>query len=234
MDIWKIALIFLWINPIISFALYKLINKKPLIIKRIFKFSLFLCIIITGCLLLKLSTSSVKCDFIVLGLLHLSICFIAWYKVFQTKKSEKVKKILSLIFLITVLYLGYFLSTVGILGLALVLGEYEPTKTIRINENIVYREYDVGNATVSWGGTRVCLYRNNTLFPFIERKFFEKMYISDEKEITENLIKPGNSYVNNTPIPFSSIIELKYDPIKEEVILFGNKNKTDTLHLTKK
>ena len=132
--------------------------------------------------------------------------------------------------MIVVFGIGYLLSTVGILGLAFASAEYEPLKSIRINNTTVYKEYGVGNATTSWGGIRICLFRNLSWFPFFERQFFEKEYVGGLNENMENKIFPKDSYVNSKASFHSDEFTTKYDSLRHELVL-SNEDKRDTLHL---
>jgi len=190
---------------------------------------LTILIIVVG-LLTKISTASIEVNWIILAILHLAICFFLWV---GRQQNNKIVNVVSVLVMVVVFGIGYLLSTIGILGLGFITAEYEPSKCLRINNSTVYKEYGVGNATTSWGGTRVCLYTNFSWFPFFERQFFEKGYIGgpDENKNEKN-ISPKNSNVNNTPTFYATDLKIKYDTIKEEIIL-SDDNSQDTLHLNR-
>ncbi|MCF8298696.1 MAG: hypothetical protein K9J13_14200 [Saprospiraceae bacterium] len=230
MTIWIITSIALWTNPIISFVLYKLTKKNQNTRKKLLRIFIGISILVITGLLSNISTTSTSADWIILALLHLSICFFIWIGLLQ---SNRLINLISALTLIVIFGIGYLLSTIGILGLGFITAEFESTKSIRINNNTVYKEFGVGNATTSWGGIKVCLYRNYSVFPIFERKFFEKSYIGgDEDDKSKFNIKPENSYVNNKPSFYANSFELTYDTVNQEIILSETYRK-DTLHLRK-
>jgi hypothetical protein len=230
MTIWLISLIALWVNPIICFVISRQTKSKPDQRKKFFLFAVWTISIIAFGLLTKISTASIEADWFILAIFHFAVCVLLWIGLYQ---KNKIISVLSVLVMIFVFGVGYLLSTIGILGLGFITGEYEPSKDIRINNSTVYREYGLGNATTSWGGTKVCLFTNFYWFPFFEREFFSKQYIGGSNiDKNENFITPENSYVNNSPTFYGNGLEIKYDTVKQEIILF-NDHSQDTLHLNR-
>jgi len=73
---------------------------------------------------------------------------------------------------------GYLFATIGVLGVFFVFGEQEPIRTVDINKKYYYREFGFGNATTSWGGTRIEIYESLFLLPFLEKRILQKDFDS--------------------------------------------------------
>ena len=228
MTIFLTTLIALWVNPIISFLIVYFTKSKIRIYKNLIIYSIFINSIVVFCLLTNISTTAIEVDFFILAIFHFAICILLWLGFFHKKEIIKVFSILIMFMAFTI---GYFLSTVGILGIAFFAGDFEPAKELRINNSIVYKEYGLGNATTSWGGIKVSLSTNYYWFPFLEREFFSKKYIGGSNiDSNQKFITPENSDVNSRPSFYANAFEIKYDTVQNEIILIDN-NKTDTLNL---
>ena len=223
-----ISLIFLWLNPVIGVLLVHQTKKRLDTRQKMVRIFCGITIIVLVGLLTNISIAFIEFDWLLFGILHLSICFFIWLGWYHKKL---VLMIVSLTFMIPIFLIGYILSTVGILGLGFITAEYEPSKSLRINNNTVYKEYRIGNAISSTRGVNVCLYRNYYWFPLFERKFFSKKYIESYKEIkNQKNITPENSAINNTPSFYALSFNLKYDTKNQEIIL-SNEDSNDTLNL---
>lgn len=129
---------------------------------------------------------------------------------------------------------GYLLSTIGMLFLGIGIAGSEPSRSVRINDSTLYRECNREFVTSSWGGSEVTLFTSYRWFPFIEREFFSKQYISDldktDNYKSERFTTPENSRVNTTPSFYGTNFKLTYDTTKNELILLYD-SKRDTLYL---
>ncbi len=102
--------------------------------------------------------------------------------------------------MVLVFGIGFLISTVGILGLALVLGDYKPTIKKTIGENLVYSETTLGNAISVDRGKRFEIHQKIKWIPILEKKLASK-------EVYNNLF-----YSSDT-------IAVTYDPNMNEVYL---------------
>jgi hypothetical protein len=225
------ALFSLVANPIIGMALVKGSKHRPDQQKKLMRVSVGVLAFVSLALFVDVSTSSDAADWLFLGLFHLAVCVLLWL---GTSLKNKVSSISSTILLVFVFGLSYLLSTIGLLGLAFIMDNFEPSRSIRINNSIIYREYGRGNATTATGGAEVSLFTSFRWFPFVERAFFSKQYISgfDKTDYNkhERFTTPKNSPINNTPTFFGTNFKLTYDTTKNELIL-SYEQRRDTLHL---
>jgi hypothetical protein len=79
--------------------------------------------------------------------------------------------------------IGYLLGTVGYLGLAFGVGDFEPTSIETLSPGLSYRTYDFGNATTRYGGTIVEVYAQPRAVPFIERRLCSDLYLNNEHDL---------------------------------------------------
>lgn len=216
----------LWLIPIIGLILeIRLKIRKD---SKFFRSILIFNFIIIIFLILKISFVFAIVNWTILLFLYLEICYLIWIGNYHKKKMISIT---SKIVMTIVFGIGYLLSTIGIFVLFMTIAENTPERTQRINSSIVYKEYNVGFATSSFGGIIICLYKNYKYFPFLEMKIFEKEFINDnsvDKHI--NKIYPENSKINNKPSFLISHFKVKYDSLKNEIILQSDNN-YDTLHL---
>lgn len=229
--IFTIALFSLVANPIIGMILVKGNRSRPDRQKMLARVSVGTLALVSLALFTNVSTSSDAVDWVFLGLFYLAICILLWL---GTSKKNKVSLILCSVLLVILFGLSYFFSTMGFLGVAFIVGEFEPSRSVRINGTTLYREYGRGNATVATGGSEVSLFTSFRWFPFVEREFFSKQYVSGFETTNEHkqerLTTPENSPINNTPTFYGTNFELTYDTTKNDLIL-SYKQTRDTLHL---
>lgn len=226
-----IALFALWVNPLIGLLINIEIDKRPDQKKKYVLLSVGTITIIGLALFTGISTASLYVDYFLLGLLYLAICVLLWI---GASLNDKPVSILSIVLMVIVFGSGYLLGTIGMLILGIGVAESEPSRTVRINNSTLYREYNLGFVTSSWGGSEVALFTSFRWFPFVEREFFSKKYVGDLYKSnpgkSERFTTPDNSRVNTTPSFYGTDFKLTYDTTKNELILsYGSKR--DTLYL---
>lgn len=79
--------------------------------------------------------------------------------------------------------LGLVLGTIGVLGLAFVVGDLEPRSDRALDRGLSYRTYGFGNATTASGGTVVQVYTHPRSAPFLERSLFRRPYNFREHDL---------------------------------------------------
>ncbi len=226
-----IALFALWANPLIGLFINIGIDKRPEEQKKYVLLSVGTIAVIGLALFTGISTVSLYIDYFLLGLFYLAICVLLWIGV---SLNDKPVSVLSIVLMVIVFGSGYLLSTIGMLILGVGVAESEPSRSVRINNSTLYREYNLGFVTSSWGGSEVAMFTSFRWFPFIEREFFSKQYIGDlyksDPGKSERFATPKNSQVNTTPSFYGTDFKLTYDTTKNELILsYGSEQ--DTLHL---
>lgn len=229
--IFIIALFSLVANPIIGMVLVKGNRNHPDRQKLLARVSVGTLAFVSLALFTNVSTSSDAVDWVFLGLFYLAVCVLLWL---GTSGKNKISLIFSSVLLVILFGLSYFFSTMGLLGVAFIVGEFEPSRSVRINGSTLYREYGRGNATTATGGTEVSLSTSFWWFPFVEREFFSKQYISGFDKTNDNkqerFTTPENSPINNTPTFYGANFKLTYDTTKSDLILSYEQTR-DTLHL---
>jgi hypothetical protein len=169
------SLFFMWINPIAGFHLHKRTLKRQEFhhkMKRIFRYTLV--IIIAG-IFTNISTASTIIDWMLVGIMHFIVCFFLWAGLFQ---KINFISLMSLLSMFLIYGLGYF---AGILFFPIIT-QYEQSKTVRLNNTIVYKEFPIGIPSEICTGNKVCLYKRYSVFPLFERKIFEKDYTDHIKK----------------------------------------------------
>ena len=78
---------------------------------------------------------------------------------------------------------GVLLGTVGAVGLALVMGDYVPRGGGALGPHHRYVVTTYGNATTSYGGSTVSVYRRVAWAPFLERRVFEASFDDQDVEV---------------------------------------------------
>lgn len=76
------------------------------------------------------------------------------------------------------LALGLLLSTVGILGLGLAVGEIEPDSRQSLGPALTAQTYKLGNAIADYRGRRVAVFRPLPLIPVLQRPVADTSYYS--------------------------------------------------------
>jgi hypothetical protein len=124
-----------------------------------------------------------------IGFLYFGICLLLWTAVFRGKKIIKVS---GGIIMILVFFSGYFLSTAGILGLGLILNNWEGKEKRSLPGNRLYMETQQGNATTDFRYKKVEVYKPLPLLPFLAVRESVKIYALKwmEKELIWTEEKP--------------------------------------------
>lgn len=118
-----IPIIALWTFPTIGYWVIRLTKEKPNVRKMYFKTLFIACFFLVFNFLFKISTIFPLIDWVFLTLPYLILSSLLWT---TRVLKQKVFRIIGMIGMVLVFGFGFFLSTVGILGLALILGDYKP------------------------------------------------------------------------------------------------------------
>lgn len=180
-----LALITFWIYPILAWMLLRITKNKPRGRKILF-FSVFSVtfITLTG-LSLDIIFRFSAINYILFSLLYLTISLIIWWLCYRKKAWLKV---IGCILFFAVFGIGYFMSTVGFVGLGLILGNYIPINEEKMSEKISYKEIYLGNAISDYQGKRIEIYETISFLPFLKKKIVEKKYYTEEIPIFSDLI----------------------------------------------
>ncbi len=119
--------------------------------------------------------------------------------------------------MVLVFGIGYLSSTIGILGVGLVLGDYETSCEKYLSKNLIYKETTLGNATSNFRGKRVEIYKTISWLPIVEWRILNKEYYN------------GTPNLNRLNVVYRADEKVIYLNVKE--ISAGKMVWVDTLHL---
>lgn len=196
MNPFLIVLIALWAYPILS-LIFLFLTKRELLIRMWglgFIFTLTALTVLA--LFTKVTTISVSLNWILISCIYLSASLILWWTQFQ---SNKFLKIIGILLMISTFGLGYLSSTLGILGVGLIVAEYETDAEKKLDHSLIYRERSLGNAISDYRGKRIEIYKIVTWLPVFEHRIIEKEYFDI--------------------ITYSNGLKVNYDPNKHTIQL---------------
>lgn len=191
-----IVLIALWAYPIIAYFVLYFTRNKPRVRKQLLGISLVLSTLTTIGLLLKVSTIFTTVNWLLLTTFYLTASLILWWSQFQHRKWLKY---IGAILMIFIFGIGYFSSSLGILGVGLVVANYENSAQTDLGDGLIYKEQSIGNAISDYRGKHIEIYKTVTWLPIFEYRILEKEY--DE----------ALTYVNE--------LTVKYEPAQHKIYL---------------
>jgi hypothetical protein len=150
-------------------------KDKPVIRKRVFYVSFLLTGLSLFGLLTNISTTLSALDWILVSSCYLTVSFVLWWTQFQGNKLLKILGILAMIFIFG---LGYLLGTIGALGVAFAVGEYETDTERWLGDGLIYKESSLGNAISDYRGKRVEIYKTISWMPIVEWRIQKKEYFN--------------------------------------------------------
>lgn len=173
MTIFLIILIGLWTYPVISFIVLWLTENRLVLRRQLIIASVFLTVLAFFGLATNISTTLSELDWLVVSTIYLSISLaLAWT---QSQKN-KILKVFGFIAMVLVFSVGYLSGTIGILGVAFVVGEYDTEYEEWLGDGIIYKESTSGNAISDHRGKKVEIYRTISWLPAIEWRTELKEY----------------------------------------------------------
>lgn len=124
-----------------------------------------------------------------------------------------IVEIISGLLMFIVFGAGYLLSTIGVLGLAFILNDLAIDREMRLNNEITYKQYHLGNALSNYDLIEVSIYKKTWWLSGIEKKIATKKY---DVDVTNNigivsLTRPNTLHSYN--------FKVKHIASKKEVIL---------------
>ncbi len=168
----------IWIYPIISLFILLAVNEKPKARKVMFILFAIPALTAVAGFLSGYSTINENIDWLLVSSIYLFISLIVWRIVLYPNKWVKA---IGFLFALLVLGYGYYNGSVGFLGIAFTMAEYEHSGKIPITENLSYTESILGNATSEYRGKRIEIFANPERFSFLEHMVFERSYTDIEQ-----------------------------------------------------
>jgi|GEM_PF-1855168 len=173
MEPFLIVVIALWIYPVITLFLMLYLKQRPKARKVVLIISACIAGIGFMGILSGISTINENIDWFLVSAVYLFISLIIWQVIFQPNLWIRI---LGFMLMLATFGFGYFTGSVGLLGIAVTMGDYEHHGKIMIDTNLYYTESTLGNADSEIRGKRIAVFKNYEAAPFLERKVFEKSY----------------------------------------------------------
>ena len=148
--------------PILGFLLFVKYKKSKIYLKLFWILIAILSIYYT-LRIFGISIIGDMPDFIMLSLTYFAYSVLVFWILLIPKKIIKIP--VFIVGLLPILF-GYILSTIGTLGLMMILAELETTNVKTLEDNFEYREYGFGNATTASGGKEFDFYKKHKFSPF--------------------------------------------------------------------
>lgn len=183
-------LLALWFYPTISYWIIKKTKDKPVVRKKYFKIISFATFLVILGFQTKIYAISSIINWAALTIPFLLLCSLLWV---TREFKQKGFRIFGLISMVIVFGFGFLLSTVGLLGLMFVLGDYQPSITKPISENLTYSETWLGNAISNDRGRRYEVHQQINWLPILKRQvackevFHHRFYHKDSTTVIFDL-----------------------------------------------
>jgi hypothetical protein len=161
----------------------------------------------------NISTTSLVVNYLLLSIIYYTISFLL---LLAYSSKDKATKIISGIAMFCVFGLGYLVSTIGMLGVMMASGDAEPIRTIKFSDNIIYRQYGSGGATVDVNTITISICK--TIIPGLQREIVKKTY-------TEGYYIKGSPTNDTSPTLYSTDFSVKYNAEKQQVVLLDSVKK---------
>lgn len=201
--------------PILAYNVAKNVSTRPTLRSNIIKWLIGITLLVILAFYLNISTTTPIVDWVFFTIPLFTISYLLWLTQFQNNKPVKI---FGVVIMIPIFGLGYLLSTVGILGLAFMVSDYDPTRRIELSNNLEYRETSIGNAISARRGRRCEVFEKMSWFPLIERRIVSK---------ENNLFYRDSIQVQYDKKSQQVYLKMRYRELKQY------KNWKDTLYLSK-
>ena len=168
-----IIILGLWTYPILTLILLRLTKNRPKARKIIYYTSFIMTGLALFGMMTNISTTLSAIDWILVSSIYLTIALLLGWTQFQ---SRKWIEIIGIVLMFLVYGIGYLSSTVGIIGIGFIIGEYETSNESWLKDGLIYKETPLGNAIADYRGKRVEIYKTISWLPIIEWRIQKKEY----------------------------------------------------------
>jgi len=222
MSMFSVILIALWLYPILAVIVIKGTKRYPHLRKKIAIISSGSALFITLSMIVGISTRSSVFDCLVASTIYLSLLLVL-LSIYSSK--HQLLKIISGFILIFVLVIGYISGSVGLLGVGLILNDFQIERTIYLTNDIVFKQYNLGSAPGYYRGIKVSVAKRPIWLPFLEYEAFNKKY-----DRVFNYKKSDGPVKSSYAALFSDDFDVKFNSSNKTLILMDSIKK-DTIHL---
>lgn len=211
-----IILVAIWTYPILGFLLFRFTKPDEVIRKRIIGIVAGISITAVIGYLVNISTTSTEFDWLFFTIPYLLISIFLWWAFYQ--KSKAIKS-LAVFGMALIFGLGYFLGSVGILGIGLGIGDYQTDAETWYDNGFIYKETSLGNAIADYRGKRVEISKTIPWLPILEwevktKKYFGRAVYKNRLEVEFNSNK--KEFYLSTIDQFKDSTEFWTDTLKIE------------------
>lgn len=218
------VLIALLVYPVSGMLSISLTKQNLVLRKKLIAVPLIISLITLLGMLMGISTVSSTLNGILATVIYLSFSQLL-FLIYSIKRL--VIKITATVIMIAVFGLGYITATIGILGLGFVIGDIEPDRVISLNDGILYRQYNQGNAISDYRNIEIVISKKIKFLPFLAHDIFSKHYAEEfhySNTVNLELQKKGE------PALYSVDFPVKYNADKKQIVLLDS-IKRDTIWL---
>jgi len=168
-----IILVAIWTYPIIGFLLFRFTKTNEIIRNRIIGTVTGISITAVIGYLVNVSSTSTELDWLFFTIPYLLISIFLWWAFYHNTKAIKS---LAVFGMALIFGLGYFLGSVGILGIGLGIGDYQTDSETWYDNGFIYKETSLGNAIADYRGKRVEISNTIPWLPILEWEVETKEY----------------------------------------------------------
>lgn len=163
----------LWIYPILSLFIMLPLRERPKARKVFLIIFAIPALIATIGFFSGYSTVNENTDWYFVSSIYFFICLLIWRLALHSRTWIKV---IGILFAVITFGVAYFNASVGVLGIAFVMSEYEHEGKIALTDNLSYTENVIGNATSDYRGKRIEIFSSPQTFSFLEHSVYERSY----------------------------------------------------------
>jgi hypothetical protein len=175
--IWIITIFSIWFYPVIAFYLVKGTRDKLELRKKIIITVISVSLTAVFGLITGISTTSLEIDAVFVTSFYLLISLGLWTGI---QGRLKFIRITCIALSILIFSLGYFMGTIGALGIGFIAGSFESSSIKRYDNGIIYKERPLGNAFTDLKGKEVEIYKTIGWLPIIEWRLTDRKYYTSE------------------------------------------------------
>lgn len=173
MNIFFIVITALWICPFLSYIIYQLTKGKPVLLKRVLWSLIVLDLLAIVGMRVGVSTLSTEINWVIITTIYLTISLLFW--ILQDHKNKLIK-VTTIILMLFAFFFGMSAGSIGALGTAFILGEYEAKMSKKITASLTYTEFTLGNALNDYRGKRIEIAKKIAFFPVLQYLIVKKEY----------------------------------------------------------
>jgi hypothetical protein len=167
----------IWFYPVIAFYLVKGTRDKLELRKKIIVTVIGVSLTAVFGLITGISTTSLEIDAVFVTSFYLLISLGLWTGI---QGRLKLIRMTCIALSILIFSLGYFMGTIGALGIGFIAGSFESSCVKRYDNGIIYKERPIGNAFTDLKGKEVEIYKTIGWLPIIEWRLTDRKYYTSE------------------------------------------------------